>query len=88
MDFLSPGTKKSGLCLQVAVSGGSTVQYINFEVPTYSSTYTVIVRMKYVQPNLFCFLESFKAQKFGILFIYTYIYIFFLGGGGWVGEEG
>ena len=74
--FFVPGTKTSGLCLQVAVSGGLTVQYIS---SAHIFQHLHCNCANEVQPNLFCFLESVKARKFGILFIYLFI---FLGGGG------
>ena len=54
-------------------------------MPTYSSTYTVIVRMKY---NQTCF-AFWKVLRLGNLAFYLFIYLFFFGrGGGEMGGKG
>ena len=83
--FFVPGTKTSGLCLQVAVSGGLTVQYIS---SAHIFQHLHCNCANEVQPNLFCFLESFKGRKFGILFIYLFIFFFWRGWGGEMGGKG
>ena len=80
MDFFVPRDKKSGLCLQVAVSRGSTVQYI-WSAHIFQRVHLNNMRMKY---NQTCF-AFWKVLRLGNL-AFNLFKFFFLGGG--VGRRG
>ena len=86
MDFLSPERKQVAFVYRWLLA--EVWLYNIFQVPTYSSTYTVIVRMKYNQ-TCFAFWKVLRVENLAFyLFIYLFIFFFWRGWGGEMGGKG